>query len=242
MKFIIISILNIFDYFHKKKILKFLLKNKFSPKIIFDVGGHRGESLKLFTKYLNIKKIYCFEPISENFIQLEKVANKLKKLYDINITIEKCGCGNIEKNIFINKLTETSSSTIQDLNYNSKYFKKKNFLLNIKKQIIKENIKVVMLSNYIERNEIKKIDFLKIDTEGYEYDVLLGLKDNIKKIGFVLFEHHYDDMIKKNYNYTDINNLLVKNDFVRVFKIKMFFRKTFEYIYLNKNLYETKNF
>lgn len=242
MKFFIINVLNIFDYFHKKKILKFLLKNNFSLKIIFDIGGHRGESLKLFTKYFNVKKIYCFEPISENFIQLEKVANKLRKFLDTNITIEQCGCGNIEKNILINKLTETSSSTIQDLNYNSKYFKKKNFLLNIKKHITKEEIRIIILSNYIEINEIKKIDFLKIDTEGYEYDVLLGLKENIKKIGFILFEHHYDDMIKKNYKFTDINNLLVKNNFVQVFKIKMFFRKTFEYIYLNKNFHETKNF
>jgi len=241
MKFLTILVLNIFDYFHKKKIVKFLIKNNLSINIIFDIGGHRGESLKLFTKYLNVKKIYSFEPIAENFTHLTAVANRLRVNHNVEIITEKCAFGNIEKNILINKFLETSSSTIKKVNYNSKYFKKKNFFLNIKKKITKENIRIIMPSSYMERNRIKKIDFLKIDTEGFEYDILLGFKENIKNVGFVLFEHHYDDMIEKNYNFSNINNLLVQYNFVKVFKIKMFFRKTFEYIYLNKNFYETKN-
>ena len=43
---------------------------------------------------------------------------------------------------------------------------------------------------------------LKIDTEGYEFNILKGLtKQLLKKINFIYFEHHYDLMIKKNYDF-----------------------------------------
>ena len=80
----------------------------------------------------------------------------------------------------------------------------------------------------------EKIDFLKIDTEGSEYDIIKGATKNIKKIKLILFEHHFDDMISKEYKFSDINNLLIQNNFKQIFKIRMPFRKTFEYIYLNK--------
>ena len=90
------------------------------------------------------------------------------------------------------------------------------------------------IDDYMQKKKILKIDFLKIDTEGYEFEILLGAKKNMKNINLVLFEHHYDDMIKKNYKFSDVHNLLNKNNFERIYKIKMPFRKTFEYIYKNK--------
>ena len=61
-----------------------------------------------------------------------------------------------------------------------------------------------------------------------------GLKNQIKVVDIIFFEHHYDDMINKSYTYSDIHNLLKKNNFEKIFKCKMPFRKTFEYIYKNK--------
>ena len=46
-----------------------------------------------------------------------------------------------------------------------------------------------------------------------------------------MFEHHYDDMIRKDYSFGDIHDLLKKNNFEQIYKYKMPFRKTFEYIY-----------
>ena len=52
--------------------------------------------------------------------------------------------------------------------------------------------------------------------------------------GIILFEHHYDLMILKDYTFRNINNLLIKNNFKQVYKSKMILRKSFEYIYINK--------
>ena len=85
------------------------------------------------------------------------------------------------------------------------------------------------------QKKINQVDLIKIDTEGFEYGVLLGLEDYIKKIKFILFEHHYDNMLIKNYKFTDIHKLLNNNGFQKIFKTKMPFRKSFDYIYENKN-------
>ena len=52
-----------------------------------------------------------------------------------------------------------------------------------------------------------------------------GLEEEIKKVKFIFFEHHYDDMYKKNYKYSDVSNLLKKNNFKILHKNKMPFRK-----------------
>ena len=85
-------------------------------------------------------------------------------------------------------------------------------------------------------NNINKISFLKIDTEGYEYEILKGLKKKIQFVDTIMFEHHYDNMIIKNYTFRDMNNFLKMNNFNQIYKSKMPFRKTFEYIYKRKEL------
>ena len=82
---------------------------------------------------------------------------------------------------------------------------------------------------------MKVIDILKVDTEGYEYNVILGLDEKIKLIKAIHLEHHFDDMILKNYKLTDIHKYLVDKGFKKSFKTKMKFRKSFEYIYENIN-------
>ena len=75
-----------------------------------------------------------------------------------------------------------------------------------------------------------------MDTEGFEFNILRGINGNdYEKIKYIYFEHHYDLMINKKYKFSDINNLLIKKNFNKVYKLKMKFRKSFEYIYENKN-------
>ena len=80
---------------------------------------------------------------------------------------------------------------------------------------------MIKLENYISKNNIDYIDLIKIDTEGYENETILGLGDKIKNVKLIFFEHHYDNMIIKNYKFKDLHNYLIKNNFFQVFKIKM---------------------
>jgi len=240
MHSIFLYILKLFDYFHQRKIFNFLKKKNLKRiNIFFDIGAHEGESIEIFSKNFTINKIYSFEPSPINFLKLKNKVNLfLKNFKDIKVYVENVGLGDEKKRIYLKQLNESSSSTINQINKNSKYFKKKRFFLNklhTKNFYKKIDIRIIRLDEYLNNNSIEYINFMKVDTEGYELNVLKGLGTKIHNVQYIMFEHHYHDMLIKAYKFSDINELLVKNNFIKIFKAKMPFRKTFEYIYENRN-------
>ena len=166
-------ILNFFDHFHKKKIVNKLseINHNSSFNTVFDIGAHKGETLKFFLKNMRIGNVYSFEPSKSSFEILIRNSNILKKRYsNTNIFIENFAIGDTTKTVEFNNLNETSSSTIKSLDINSKYFKKKQ---NIFGKLIKEKqIQQIDFKEYLIIKKIENIDLLKIDTEGYELEVL----------------------------------------------------------------------
>ncbi len=235
MKIFIKSLLDLFDYFTQKKIIT-IIKNQLElekPIMLVDVGAHKGEYVLSIKKNFLIKKIFAFEPNIDTYKILKRNICKDKNIFTFNY-----GISDKDGKISFNKNMESSSSSINDLNKDSKYFKKKYFFLNFfgsSKVTTKIDIEVLRLESFLLEKKINYIDLLKIDTEGYEYQVLNSLGGQINKIKLIHFEHHYDDMIIKDYKFNDISDLLKKNGFIQIYKIKMNFRKSFEYIYKNKN-------
>ena len=195
------------------------------------MGAHYGETIKNIYKNFKVDQIHSFEASLENFeILKKKILNQ-----NLNVKLNCLGLSNKKKISSINQSLESSSTTLSRINRNSRYYKMKLHTLGISehsKYIKNKKVKLDTLDNYIKRNKkIKKIDLLKIDTEGHELYVLFGAKNSLSKIRLIYFEHHYDDMLSKGYKFSQINKFLLKNNFVQVYKSKMFFRKTFEYIY-----------
>jgi len=222
-------IISLIDYPNKLKVLKFFKKNLDNDFLnIIDIGGHKGETLEFFLDNFNVNKIFVFEPNKELFEYIKKKFND-KKIYLFNYGV---GIKNEKK--VLNITVDSASSTINNINKNTEYFKRKKRLLSFgsKKFFLgTQIIKVVNLSEFI-LNKETKIDILKIDTEGYEFYILNGIqKPDFRKIRYIYFEHHYDLMIDKKYKFRDINELLKVNNFSLKFKIRMKFRKAFEYIY-----------
>jgi len=224
------KILNFVEQIHKKRIVNYL-KEK-SIKIIIDVGTHKGEFINCFLEINSVKKIFAFEPQKKIFEFLKKNFLDNKKVHLNNIALD---INDGKKEIKINKMSLTS--TLNDIDDTSFYFKFKNFLMYEKNSVISQyEINTTSLDNFFLNESLQDNTLLKIDTEGYEFRVLQGIDPNhFKKIRFILFEHHYDDMINKNYKYKDISGLLRQNNFSLKFKSKMYFRKTFEYIFENTN-------
>ncbi|MFL2896023.1 MAG: FkbM family methyltransferase [Candidatus Pelagibacter sp.] len=186
IQFLALRILEIFDFFHKQKMMLFLKKNKFNNfKIIFDVGAHEGETIELYLKHFKIQKMYSFEPSYFSYNNLKKKINNIKnKKIKTEIIIENIALGAENKDIKIKHMNETSSSTIKELNKDSKYYKKKKkFLFNLKNKKLFTEIfaKQKKIDEYMSQKKIQKLDFLKIDTEGYEFEVLSGAKKKYQK-------------------------------------------------------------
>ena len=235
IKYFFDLIVYLVDLPNKIKVINFFKKKFSKDKInLIDIGAHKGETIFLFLKNFQINKIIAFEPNKILFQNLKE------KINDPRISIYNYGVGLYRSEKDLQITIDSASSTINKINTDSKYFerKKKYFLLKKNQSFIQrsEKIEIINLSDFTLSKE-EKIDILKIDTEGYEYNVIKGIDSiDFKKIKFIYFEHHYDLMIEKGYKFRDINAILKKNNFVLKFKIKMNFRKSFEYIYSSNDV------
>ena len=166
-----------FDIFEEDfKILKKIYKNK-SINII-DIGASDGISANFFIKNLNVKNIYCFEP---HLLFVEKL-KKLKNKYQ-NIKIFKYGISTSNENVevyvpkvfFFGKPLYLYTYTF----YNFDELKKQIKLdfLNHKKIIIKKIVLKLRKFKTIKKN----INLIKIDVNGYEFEIVKCLKKQIIK-------------------------------------------------------------
>jgi len=129
--------------------------------VVFDVGASSGP-FTFSIKDKNPSKVYCFEPHSELF------KNLTKNVESDNVVCVNKAIGPVDGSF------ETSGLFNKDLRETSS---EKNT----------QTVPSVKFSTFIKENNIEKIDFLKSDCEGGEYDIfndenLPWIKKNVKKI------------------------------------------------------------
>ena len=224
MEKLISNLLNFIDkYYHQRAINKVLIGLNLHR--VIDIGAHKGEFINSIISLKKKVKIYSFEPQSKIFKELKNRFKRKKNIFVYNLAIS-----NINKNKKLNISIKTSTSTFSDYNENSYWKKTKDFLLtglNKSSIINSEIIQGVTLDKFCKNNNIKNIDLLKIDTEGHEFEVLLGAKNLLKKnVRYILIEFHLSKMYK-NYDKNKIEKTLENNNFVLIKKFKFPFL-TFE--------------
>jgi len=139
--------------------------------IIFDVGC-RDDSL--FTNFIG--EVHYFEPLKETIEILSNNNNNNNNSYFNNF-----GLG--DKNEI--KLYYPLSQSFYDRTLsmtehtNNKNWKPGNTI----------PLKIIKASDYIKKNNIQSIGFLKIDTEGYELNVIKGFDNYISSVKMIQFEY-----------------------------------------------------
>lgn len=207
--------------FFNRKLLNFYIKKiGNNVHLILDVGANTGQSIDIFQKLNSNCQIMAFEPNPTLFEKLQK-----KYLEKDNISLFQLGISDeVGEKTFYENIFHTTS-TFEELDYKSKYLKKKSSILGVKPEHIVKNtytVKVSTLSDFINNHCHQQIDILKIDTEGHEYSCLLGLFDKPIKfdVKYIQLETHYDDMYLQSKKFEDISSILEENDFKIIKKIK----------------------
>jgi len=140
--------------------------------------------------------------------------------------------------IFINTLSSTS--TLKKYNNKSFWLIFKISILFFSRSFKKKTqqfIAVKTLDKVIKSLKLKKIDFIKIDAEGSEYDILIGNKKSFTKIKYILIKKQYMHLYK-NYSFLKIEKEIFKNNFILV-KRFIFILPFFEdRLYKNANIKE----
>ncbi len=152
---------------------KFLQKCAREMKIFFDVGANEGEWSKTVLDLNPNAVIHAFEPIESTF-------QKLSKAVAGEVFLNRLGLSS-------KKETRTFYVHPEDSVFSSLYHRS-NSTLCLENR---EEVEVDTLVNYCFRVGVQEIDFLKVDVEGGEYDVLLGAQEMLKngKIKVVQFEY-----------------------------------------------------
>lgn len=199
--------------------LKFISNFK-RNSIFWDIGANIGLYSCFAAKLMNCK-VYAFEPSYFNLEVLVRNINKNeleKKITVIPFSVDK---KNSED--FFNLSDISYGSALSSFGKKNKtLFKYKSFSLSL--DFMLKN-KIVEIPNYI-----------KLDVDGNELDILYGFKKNITKIKSIILEVDY-----KNKNSKKIINFLKKNNFIlesknqsEIFKNSPF-RFTFNEIWINKS-------
>ena len=201
--------------------LKKLLPKKDYSLTIIDIGANIGSvSLKL-AKIFEDSKIFAIEPTNYAYDKLSK-----------NLSLNK----ELENKVFLRQLFITNSKKPDEVwsswNFDNSNKKHQKHLGTLKK--IKQNT-YLKLDQFIKNENLNNVDFIKLDVDGYELDVLTSGEDFLKKNKPIIFveiaPYLYSEfgyscqelikfILKLNYSFLDENINEVSNIFDEINKIK----------------------
>ena len=161
--------------------------------VVLDIGANIGNHTLYFLSECNAAKVYCFEPVQDTFSILKK--NILINHFDKRTVLYNCGVG-----------AESGKAVIKS--YNRQNIGSTEIALNAN-----GGISIVAIDDlHIQ----EPIGFIKIDTEGFEKNIIEGMRATIQKnLPYMFIEirpenYNYIYTLLTDYGYTFIE--LSKND------------------------------
>ena len=201
------------------------LSNRFTIDLIIDVGANIGEYTSL-AQGISGSEIYSFEPVIETHSKLVSNVYSNSKIKTYNLAL-----GDTTGVIDINTHSDNTVSSILDLRPNETKTSKIKITRgdDFFKDILQEN----------------KLYFLKIDTEGFESNVLSGFGEYLKFIDVIQFEYGKASLISK-YHLIDYYNDYNKDFLIgKIYPNKIEFKENYHwglddhigpnYVMINRN-------
>ena len=154
--------------------------------VIIDGGAHRGYTSIYFSKLVGDSgKVFSFE-VDKKSIKVFKDTIKLNNSHNINLV----------ENLLWSKSTELdfaeSGEELSSVHYNTKNVKK------VKK-------KAISIDDFAEKNNLERIDFIKMNIEGAEIETLYGSRNIINKFS-PSFAISADHTVNGKLTYIDAEN------------------------------------
>jgi len=177
------------------------LIEKFNIKIngVVYIGANRGQYINDYLNYTN--KLVCFEPIKSSFEFLKNYQSDKVKIFN-------CALGDVDKKgtMFVSSNEGNSSSLLRPKQHLNDY-------PNVR-FIYTEGVDVKKLSNF--SNDIEGCNYIDMDVQGFEYQILVGAQDVLQQIDYIYMEVNRDETYENNRLVEDIDEFLEKFDFTRV--------------------------
>ncbi|XWK85975.1 MAG: FkbM family methyltransferase [Phormidium sp.] len=173
------------EHFVITNVLKKYIKTE--KPIFFDVGANIGDYAKELREEFPNATIYVFEPNANTF---EKTQNNLANL---DIYCFNFGMGNQAEKKKIYSYARDKSSQ------HASIYKEVLCDLHKAQSVVEIEIEITTIDKFCGDKDIKYIDFLKIDTEGNELEVIQGATQMIleNRLGIIQFEFNEMNIISR---------------------------------------------
>ena len=176
--------------------------------IFFDVGGNYGQTIDEFRSVFKNCEIHSFEPSPAVFEVLKKKTSTIP-----NLKVWNYGIGSTSKRLYLNENSHRNMSSFLEMG--------KDCWGSIEQKV---SVPMNTIDNFCEENKIKKIDILKVDTQGFELEVFKGAKKCMQenRIGLLYFEVTFMDMYKELPTFGELYDFATNNGFelVTIYPIK----------------------
>ena len=141
---------------------------------VIDIGAHVGYFTLYATNLAKKGKIISYEPSKNSFLTLEKNI-KMNKFSNIKL-----------ENVAVSKIQGKALLHTNDMDEIS------NSLYNRNNKVEVQEVETTTLDNIFLKHKLEKINFLKMDCEGAEYDIIMNasssILDKIQKISAEIHE------------------------------------------------------
>ena len=179
--------------FYEHQIIPFFAEYINTSSIIADMGANIGNHSIVFSKLLQAKKVYAFEPVAETFNVL-KVNIELNALSE-TVTVENLAIG-AKKNFGSIISSPPNNAGGTEINYNED-----------------GELIIITLDDYFIFDEKELPNVLKIDVEGFELEVLKGGYQTITIVKPTIFIEIWKS------NYEEVNSYLERIKYKQHLKI-----------------------
>lgn len=174
------------------------LMKKFNIDFVFDVGANTGQYANQLRCAGYKGTILSFEPLTEAFSILQKHIEK-----DKNWKAEQMGLGNFDGEAIINVAKNSVSSSI--LNIRKEHVD----AVPESKYVAQEKISICKLDSVFEKYKQQgKNFFLKIDTQGFEKEVINGALLSLPEITGIQVEMSLVELYEGESKYEDLKRLV----------------------------------
>jgi FkbM family methyltransferase len=149
------------------------LKKDYSPAVMFDVGANVGQTVMKWKKFFTKTTYHCFEPVAETMATLKKNTRGYT-----NVLFHQCALGETRCPSEIKLFRDSRFNSLNEASSASHLV------------IGKETVEVDTIDHICLDHNIRQIDFLKIDAEGFDLEVLRGATSmlNARQITFIQVE------------------------------------------------------
>lgn len=207
------------ERFDRERTLKFLIPD--ANPLIFDVGANVGTSLDEFKTWWPDAHVHCFEPQQECWAELEKRTAKYPRG---DTVVGRFAAGNETRNEATFYSHDVSSGTsgfhrvnldsLDSIQLRKAAESAPTTLAEYERSFNHERtVQVVRLDEYMSASAIQRVHLLKIDTQGYEPEVLDGLGTRLSDVDVVVSELMFYDYYERSLSFTSIERFLLPSGF-----------------------------